>query len=300
MTKKLCSAFFTLTLALSGSAAAQNATVPGDTCAGGNIAAGGQQANNNAIYQCTTTGATQKWYPQPLYLGTSSATCDASHEGLHRYNNGTVEFCNSYSWTPLVVVKPAQVPTASSGTGYLVLSHTTWNGNLGGQVGANAKCFTELTSTYTSWRGYSTANSNGQLTTAKVHALFCDAAYCMNLMPLTTYAFAYANNGTPGGATFTTDSNGLGPNDSANWSGATYFGGSYDYWMNMAAVTSTQWYGAPNGNIYGQYRNCSQWTDGTSGQSGEYGSSANTDEGRWTYTTTTCDNAKRLVCFVNP
>lgn len=300
MIKKHYSTICMFAVALSGTAVAQNATVPGDTCAGGNIAVGGQQANNNAIYQCTSTGGTQKWYPQPLYIGTSSATCDASHEGLHRYNNGTVEFCNGYAWTSLLLVQSASTPTAPSGSGYLVLSHTTWNGNLGGVTGADAKCFTELTSTYTSWRGYATANSNGQLTTGKIHALLCGYGYCNNLMPLTTYAFAYANSGTPGGATFTTDSNGRGPGDSANWSGAAYFGGSYTYWTNMDTSTDSLWFGLPDGNIYGAYLNCSDWTDGTSGQTGEVGNSNNTDINRWDTSTPLCNTTQHLLCLVNP
>lgn len=297
---RLCAPVFAALLLMPASVSAQNATVPGDTCAGGNIAVGSQQANNNAIYQCTSTGGSQKWYPQPLYLGTSSATCDASKEGLHRYNNGSIEFCNGYAWTSMLLVQTAATPTAPSGSGYLVLSHTTWSGNLGGINGADSKCFTELTSTYTSWRGYATASSNGQLTTEKIHALLCDQNYCNNLMPLTSYAFAYANSGTPGGATFTTDSSGLGPNNSDQWSAASYFNGTYTYWTNMNYNSASQWSGTVAGNIYGSYHHCTSWTDGTAGQTGDVGDSSQTDAGRWYLNQSACNNTYRLLCFVNP
>lgn len=496
--------------------AAQNATAPGDTCAGGNIAAGGQQAVNNAIYQCTSTGATQKWYPQPLYLGGTAVACDAAHAGLMRYGNsvgntGSISYVqktasieaplsgnsstsfatlptggntiivviggflngglqnltdnqgNSYtlvlqntdvyiyaaynigtpSGTFTITVAPGgtgnyfnwgameytgingvdQIGTATSsstsntvtttgatnnvnelivaaikldgsgqswttnithdgsyteqflrnymdannvaysvvtkmqaasatpshqwtytanpggsyttyaamatfksghtpeicdgsawrtlfqggsgvnapaGSGYFVLSHSTWNGNLGGLVGADAKCLTELTSTYTNWRGYSTANSNGQLVASKVRAFLCDQSFCNNLLPLTSYYFAYANDGTAGGAFMTSDSNGIGPNDYNAWAAANYFSGSYDYWVNMAETNAKAWTGTPSGNIYGTYHHCSSWTDGTSGGTGDIGNSAQTDGRRWGTESLACDGAKRLICLVNP
>ena len=60
-----------------------------------------QQAINNAIYTCTTTGATRNWYPQPLYFGTSSATCDSAHAALTRYNTGAIEYCDGSTWKVL-------------------------------------------------------------------------------------------------------------------------------------------------------------------------------------------------------
>lgn len=495
---------------------AQNATAPGDTCAGGNIAVGGQQANNNAIYQCTSTGATQKWYPQPLYLGGTAATCNASTAGLMRYgpnlgaargisfvqktstiegpfngasstsfatlpvagntiivtvggyisggissvtdnqgnlytlvlqnsdvwiyaaynigtpsgtftititpvNSGnywiwgaleytginavdqtgtatstttsntvtttgattranelvvaalkldgagtswttnvthdgsyteqflqnamtptTVAFSAvtklqaatgtpSHQWTytanpggsyttfaAMATFKSGFTPevcdgtnwrrlfqsstgvTAPTGSGYFVLSHSTWNGNLGGLVGANSKCFTELTSTYTSWRGYATANSNGQLTTDKIKAFLCDQDYCQKPLPLTTYSFAYANSATPGGATFTTDSTGAGPNDYNPWSAANFFSGTYDYWTNMASTSDLKWANTPAGNIYGSYRHCNNWSNGTNAASGDHGNSAQTTGLRWGAQTLGCDIARRLICLVNP
>lgn len=76
---------------------AQDATAPGSSCATG-FTAGNEQAHNNALYLCTTTGATQNWYPEAFYIGTSSATCDSAHAGLTRYNSGALELCNGSSW----------------------------------------------------------------------------------------------------------------------------------------------------------------------------------------------------------
>ena len=56
------------------------------------------------------------------------------------------------------------------------MSYGTWNGNLGGEIGANAKCYSDLT-TNTGWMGYSTANSNGQLIVDKVKAFVCTAVH---------------------------------------------------------------------------------------------------------------------------
>lgn len=511
--KALLLAFFLL---LAPTLAAQIATAPGDICAGGNIAVGGQQAVNNALYQCTTTGVTQKWYPQSLYLGGTAATCDADHAGLMRYGSnvgaaggisfvqktstiegpysgassasfatlpnagdtiivtfggylnggvssvsdnqgnvynlvlqnqdiwiyaayrigapsgaftitvtpvgsgnywiwGALDYAgisavdqtgiatsstttntvtttgattrtnelvvaaikldgNGTSWTTNVTHDPsyteqflqnAMTPTtvafsavtklqavtgtpshqwtytanpggayttyaamatfksgftpeicdgtswrrlfqsssgvtAPAGSGYFVLTDTAWSGNLGGLAGANSKCFTELTSTYTSWRGYSAANSNSQLTTDKIKAFLCDQDYCQKLIPLTTYSFAYANSATAGGATFTTGSTGDGPNDYNPWSAANFFSGTYDYWTNMASTSDLLWANTPAGNLYGTYQHCANWTDGTSGQTGAVASSAQSDARRWWAYTYGCNTPRRLICAVNP
>lgn len=236
-------------------------------------------------------------------IGNTSLTCSGTTEGAQRYNSTdhVMEFCNGTTWTPFAQVQTTSGPTAPAGSGYFVLTHTTWNGNLGGISGADAKCLTELGTTYTSWRGYSTANSNGQITAGKVHAFLCVREGCNNLMPLTTYYFAYANDGTPGGASFTTDATGLGPNDSAIWSAANYFSGTYTYWMNRqddpgGGVTPTKW----TNDSSGTSDECARWTDSSSGSLGDYGNSSMTDARRWWESRNFCDNTKRLICFVNP
>lgn len=213
----------------------------------------------------------------------------------------TMQFCDGTDWVNMGGGLDCNFPSPPSGSGYFVLTHTTWDGNLGGIAGADAKCLTELGTTYTSWRGYTTANSNGQITAGKVHAFLCDQnGTCNNLMPLTTYYFAYANSGAPGGASFTTDASGIGPNNSNPWSAANYFGGTYTYWTNReddpgGGVTPTKWV-----NAHGDGNDCSAWTNPGSGGIGNYGNSSTNDALRWWGGGAGCNITRRLICFVNP
>jgi hypothetical protein len=138
----------------------------------------------------------------------------------------------------------AKTPEAAGGggsSGYFVMSKDTWNGDLYSSAGAGGLSplgaadklrLRELT-TLTSWQGYSTARSNGQLVASKVHAFLCNGGSgCNNLQPETTYYFASAGDTKAGGTSFTTDSNGNGPQDDATWSGVNYFGGDFSYWTD--------------------------------------------------------------------
>jgi hypothetical protein len=215
---------------------------------------------------------------------------------IHAY-----QFCNGTVWKLAGQVYGG----SSSGNGYFVLSKSTWNGNLGGGfgAGADALCLTELT-TNTGWMGYATASGNGQLIAWKVHAFICEGGgfwgTCGALVPNTTYYFAYAGDSSKGGASFTTDSNGLGPNDSADWSGASYFGENYSYWTNEGYNSGTQWSNAAQSSLAG----CGSdelWDQGTSGYNGITGNSANTDFARWEISSTVaCNNTENLICIVNP
>ena len=242
----------------------------------------------------------------PVY---AACTSPAGNERDIIYNGdyNTYQFCNGTRWMGYgggssCTASGGYNPTAPSGSGYFVLTSTTWNGNLGGLSGADAKCLTELTAN-TAWMGYATANSNGQLVATKVHAFLCAGSnyspgMCNNPMPLTTYYFSNAGNGAAGGASFTTDSNGLGPGDSANWSAANYFSGSYDYWTDRAYTSSALW--AASGR-YAPGESCSSWSTASSGSSGGIGNAGQTDQSRWnTNSDPTCDNTYRLICMVNP
>lgn len=236
-----------------------------------------------------------------VVIGQSSTTCNSAIEGALRYNSTDkfMEFCNGTSWTKAAQVQTTGGPTAPSGSGYLVLTHTTWNGNLGSISGANAKCFTELSSTYTSWRGYATALANGQITAGKIGALICNSGTCSNLMPLTTYYFAYANSGTPGGASFTTDASGFGPNNSNSWAAANHFSGTYTYWMNRDDASGDATWSSDLDEWNGS---CSDYSsnDDNSGWFGRTGASGSTDNDRWSGSTVGCSSSHRLVCYVNP
>jgi hypothetical protein len=245
----------------------------------------------------------------PAYGGTCSSPAGNEDDILYNGNYHTYQFCNGTSWIPYggggscALTSPGYNPTVPSGNGYFVMSKGTYNGNLGGRSGADATCLTELT-TNTGWMGYSTANANGQLVAAKVHAFICDSSTCNSLMPLTTYYFANAGNSSAGGASFTTDVNGLGPNDSADWAAANYFSGTYSYWTTRGTNSNMQW---NNSSIVTSNFACSEtWTLTAGGDTGSYGNSAFTTLSRWQVESNgstapaACSLTENLICFVNP
>lgn len=214
-----------------------------------------------------------------------------------RFNGASVGCSTSYKY--ICMVHPGN--ESSMPAAYFVLTNSTWNGNLGGIAGANAKCLTELT-TNTNWKGYATANANGQLVASKVKAFICDGNTndggtntCNDLMSNQTYSFAKVGDSNAGGASFTTNGSGKGPLDTANWSGASYFSGSYSYWTarNDDSFSNSVW-GAS------QYYACNAFTSGSSGASGMVGVAGSTSLTRWKSATQTCNNSYNLICYVNP
>ena len=194
----------------------------------------------------------------------------------------------------------ASAAAATPGSGYFVLSHDTWTGNLGGLAGADAKCLSDLT-TYTGWMGYATANSNGQLVAAKVHAFLIDGTYAAkNLMPLATYYFANALDGSKGGASFTTDLALSGPGNASNWSGATFFGASYTYWTDRGNYSGNTLWDTAGYCCGATVMACNNWASASNGYTGLVGISNSTTSTRWNSTTPTCDNSYHLTCFVDP
>lgn len=281
---------------LVGLAPAGQAADPAKGASCAEFVAGANACNVNGCFVCTSG----TWVSQPLYLGSTTATCSSGTEGQQRYNatSKAMEYCNGSAWTGLVSVQSTPSPTAPSGSGYFVLTGTTYNGNLGGLPGADSRCLTELATTYTTWNGYTDANSRGLLIAAKVKAFLCNGTVCNNLMPLTNYYFARANSTTAGGAFFTTDSSGLGPQDAANWSAANYFSGTYSVWSNRATTGGTLWSAATAGAATTNH--CTTWSL-ASGSGGRYGAVSNTTALRWNAgASLTCDNNLSLICFVNP
>ena len=236
----------------------------------------------------------------PAWAGTCSSP--TANEGGIIYNGDyhTYQFCNGTNWIAMgpggcfAPQSGAYQPTIPSGSGYFVMSAGTYNGNPGGLSGADATCLTDLT-TNTGWKGYSTANSNGLLTSSHVHAFLCGLSTCNTLTPLATYVFANAGDSSAGGASFTTDSNGDGPNDSANWSAANYFNGTYTYWTANSGNTSTAWSTVGNSNLYA---NCNGFS--TTGVNGITGQSGYTNGSRWDANDLLCSTTYNFICFVNP
>ncbi len=227
-------------------------------------------------------------------LGSGIENCTAAYTGAIRYNSATprIEFCDGTSWKWLV--KTQTSITAPAGSGYFVMSYGTWNGNMGGLAGADAKCLADLTA-HTGWMGYAEAHARGQDVASKVHAFICAAASCNTLTPLTTYYFADTNNAAAGGANFTTDGSSIGPGDTNNWAAANYFGSTYFWWSDRDQTSSTAW---TNTNAA---RNCISWTNGTNFAHGNYGNTSNTDTTRWKILGAgNCDSVYHLLCYVNP
>jgi hypothetical protein len=229
----------------------------------------------------------------------------SGHESDIIYNGDhhTLQFCNGTNWVAFGGPAWQSVPTSSDG--YIVMSETTWNGNLGQQAGANAKCLTDLT-TNTGWKGYTDANARGLLVSGHVAALMCADLACNGLAANTTYYFADANNSTHGGNRFTTDGNREGPYDSEEWSQASYFGAIYGYWTNITGGNGN--FCSSGGAASGSPADCSASTafdNGTNSYTGEIGYSAQNYNYLWPgsrcgATYVTCDNAEHLVCIVNP
>lgn len=216
-------------------------------------------------------------------LQDSALTCNAGNEGAFRYNGSALQVCNGTAWRSIEFTPGDQH--------YFVLTKSTWNGNLGGLSGADAKCLTELTNE--DWMGKSTAN----LSSGTVKALLGMNIY--NIRSSTTYNFAVASSPTIGGATFDTASNRLGPDNLDSWDTASHFGDTYSYWTGLTG-TSTRWFH----DVGSPAPDCNGWTDGTMGSTGEDGTSSNLpggEAGRYykSGSNALCSASYHLICFVN-
>jgi hypothetical protein len=244
------------------------------------------------------------WSGGGIRVGPSPAACAASLEGAVRYSssNATLELCDGTNWGPLSNMG-ASVATPPAGSGYFVLTESTWDGNLGGQAGASSKCLTELT-TKTNWRGYADASSRSLLNATKVRAFICTSQAgggCINPRPSTTYVFATVGDPLAGGAMFTTDASSNGPGDSSNWSAVNYYGVNAKYWLGRArnvSIDPRDWdlvAGNGGGGCAGFTNNIN--TDGAAANSNFTGA------GRFFSTSgnrTVCSTPLRLICLVDP
>jgi hypothetical protein len=171
--------------------------------------------------------------------------------------------------------------------GYFVQTATEWNGNLGGLSGADAKCLTELQTTY-NWKGKSSA---GTLTSTRVHAFLCDGTTCNNLLPNTFYMIAKAGSTTAGGSAFKTDASGGGPGVQNYWDDNGLVTGIT--WTSRAAGSAELWGTTPYGSNH-----CTGWSS-TSGN-GRAGDASANDQLRWSEGNYACSSTGFLYCFVNP
>lgn len=250
----------------------------GSACTAGQA---GKVTYSSSQYQfCDGTN----WYSMKQ---SSVTTCTAGEAGKQRYSSGAMQFCDGTNWYSMAAA-------SGSTNGYFVLDSTTHRGNLGGLTGADSTCLSDLTTN--TWLGKSSATVDA----AHVHAFLCDESTCNNLKPSTTYAFAVSGSATAGGATFTTDSSGAGPNDSGDWNGATYFNApaSNAFATGRSVGTATKWGLTPS--VGGT---CTNWSISTASGTPVYGgTSAGTGSGRWynTMAFIKCDTYFHLICVVDP
>lgn len=195
----------------------------------------------------------------------------------------------STEWASFYNNTPIGVTAAACNHGYFVVTSSTTNGVIGGEAGANAFCLNDLTTN--NWKGKAEANNRGLLVAAKVKAFLCTGAACMHGIPDTQYMFASARNVSHGGGSFVTNTSGIGPNDSANWSSATHFGDtSLTFWTGRANGTVTTWGGSNNNR-------CANFNGGGDGRAGVANSTTHT---RWAVGSVNCAQIRSIICMVNP
>ncbi len=230
-------------------------------------------------------------------------TCNASLVGAQRWNTTTqlFEVCTNSGWTQPSLIDAAYASTPAAPytqAGYFVMTETKWDGNMGGAAGMDQKCLTELT-TKTNWKYYNDALAGGQLTSDYVKSFRCiSGGECLIGMPYAVYYFARVGNPDVGGAAFTTDSGGYGPNNSLYWSSYNYFATQTLYWTGRFFTS-----GATSFSGSGVY-DCTGWTTNSSSVTGAYGNTHFADYNRWgSYyggQQRSCDQLLPIVCFVHP
>lgn len=228
-------------------------------------------------------------------IGNTSLACSGTTEGALRYNSSSskIEYCDGASWIAFLIAGGSGSPPAVPGDGYFVLTSGAWNGNLGGKSGADATCLSDLTAN--DWMGKTDANSRGLLVSSKVEAFLCVGSSCEMANPNTRYFFAVSGDNTKGNAYFDATAGGLGPNNSYSWSASNYFGTGAFYWTGRGTGSQDENFE----NTLDSAR-CSEWTSSSSGVQGRQGNSANTDRYRWSWNSVSCDQTRRLICFVHP
>jgi hypothetical protein len=246
-----------------------------------------------------------------LPVGTTAQRpiCDMTRIGAQRYNTtlSAIEFCNGGEWLQLLSpTPPADPPTVPTLIGYFVMTSGTWNGNLGGVQGANTLCYNDLLAN--DWMGKATAVANGQLNPTNVRAFICGPGQytgaCNNATPNGTYQFARSGDVGVGGASFTANSSGFGPNNSVAWAGATYFNTSQRYWSGRTSTSASIW--ADGDVAWAAFGgdSCAYYTSSSAARFSAFGDPTTSNAGRWQSGGygwgRTCNQTAALVCFVHP
>ncbi|MAE50535.1 MAG: hypothetical protein CMH27_01865 [Micavibrio sp.] len=294
-------------------------TEPGDSCAGFATGASRLTADSNGSgSEVSLICDGSVWRTATITVPGDPDPCTPAKAGSLRYDSvdKTLDLCHDSAWIPLIASNEAgDTPTALTGDGYFVITDGTWSGDLAAAAGGDYAtndyiensqelgdklCLDDLTAN--NWMGKADATARGLLNAAHVKAFLCSRFTCNNALPSVTYYFAVSGELASGGASFTVDSDGIGPNDSANWSGATYFNGNKEYWVNRQADSATQWRNNPHGQADKARCEFSPgWTSIEAGSGGGIGQSNTTNNDRWDAGNgNDCNVARYLVCMVHP
>lgn len=243
------------------------------------------------------------FYSGAVRIGPTPLNCDGTTKGAIRYDEtqNLHEYCNGTIWRQFSINQGSGGPPSEpvDGDGYFVVTNGTWNGNLGGLPGADAKCLSDLTNN--DWMGKADAISRGMLANGNIHAFQCAGSACNSAMANVKYFFAVSGDPAAGGAHFTTDGTGLGPGNTQNWSGSNYFNGAKNYWSVRENVSTSLWTNTSSG---GNGNNkCNNWASSSADYptfGGNIGQSNSIGISRWNSSPVACDSQRRLVCFVHP
>jgi len=235
------------------------------------------------LYTRSTTGGcpstSTKTCSKTVYrYGTNSSTCTSNSVSGGTYY-AMVKFKNwgyAFQGPPIYYRIKATVSGCTGGGGgttsrkKVFVTSTSWNGNLGGVSGANAKCQAAansagLSGTYKAW--ISTSSSSPSSSFAKSSNGYEDTKgnkIADSWSDLTDGSIDRKINYTEGGSTFT----------KGVWTGTT-----------------------KNGTLESSTRTCSNWTTNSSSKKGRRGYS-NYSSSAWTdYYTSTCNGTRSLYCF---
>jgi hypothetical protein len=190
-----------------------------------------------------------------------------------------------------------------SGSHYFLLSNNKYNGDLvgyatlpannigysgtDGLAAANAICLHEV-NTY-DFLG----KNNRTFAAGEVSAFLCEGSGCNPIAGNRAFTFGVLGFPAIGGATFTTESSGRGPNDNASWSSSDRFGSTEGYWTGRNNNGPMIWDNSFAGN------DCSDWTMPVS-VSGSGGSSGSNDTGRWHVNSNYgCGTPEKMICVID-
>jgi hypothetical protein len=180
-----------------------------------------------------------------------------------------------------------------------------WSGDLQTEAGlleglaaSDKLCLNDLTAN--AWMGKEDAENLNILDSDHVRGFLCYTngggdPVCNSALPSTTYFFATSGDNTKGGASFITNLSGQGPNDSANWTGASYFDGDKAYWTGRTNNVDTTW-DTTNPGV----NECADWSNGTPAENGEKGRSSFSNKDRWSESDLPCNIPLHLICMVHP